>query len=370
MIKPSNPCDSDSEYVYTDGILSQILKLSKKCSNAGFHIVTLSAATGVNVVSTCIQIPTDLSVSLWGENYYTSLLRDVDSNIRASEAIAIGAILLAKTATTFTLETTDNLIEQSGIAEPTERAIWNSLSALTPAYVTAYTDKLWIIASMVQNFMHPVKALTNAEISQCIKSYALAQQKFRIPMYINTVNILPPPDILRCMGFAATAYGSVAMNFLEFVPRGFFHSDVLKLLVPGVQASDIIRQQDQNDLFHPAFLLVLDHSKFQIVLSIRGSMNMHDVITDLTCHQAPCHTRLFLDNPAEYKDLLEMEQESFAHEGFLLCASALDILLREEVSALLKEHEGYSLLLCGHSLGAGVASLLTIKWSSIFSSVR
>ena len=38
-----------------------------------------------------------------------------------------------------------------------------------------------------------------------------------------------------------------------------------------------------------------------------------------------------------------------------------------EVDAALKQHPGYSLVLCGHSLGAGIASVLSMMWQRRFS---
>lgn len=56
--------------------------------------------------------------------------------------------------------------------------------------------------------------------------------------------------------------------------------------------------------------------------------------------------------------------------GFLRAACYLDLLLREIVSQSLRDHPNYTLLLCGHSLGAGVAAILTLIWSQIFLGVR
>jgi hypothetical protein len=170
------------------------------------------------------------------------------------------------------------------------------------------------------------------------------------------------------MGFAAAAYGHLAMNFLEFIPRGLYQSDILHLLTPGVTNANIIREQDQNSLYHPSFILIDDITNNTLVLSIRGSLNIHDIITDLTCQHYLCHTHLF--HTSEYKHLENIEEDVVCHEGFLLSAQNLDILLREEILEFLKTRPTYSLVICGHSLGAGVASLLTIKWSTIFPSVR
>jgi hypothetical protein len=78
------------------------------------------------------------------------------------------------------------------------------------------------------------------------------------------------------------------------------------------------------------------------VLTIRGTFCFKDIILDIVCSEAP-----FLDG--------------FAHEGILDGAMKVLEIVSGEIEAALIEHEGYKLVVCGHSLGAGTAELITLE---------
>lgn len=101
-----------------------------------------------------------------------------------------------------------------------------------------------------------------------------------------------------------------------------------------------------------AFLVALDHSKRTVVVSIRGTMSLADAITDInaTPHPIP------MDPP---------EAEMYGHKGMVLCAQyvkqKLDGHKLLETAFAARPDLGsqnYRLLICGQSLGAGVASIL------------
>lgn len=82
-------------------------------------------------------------------------------------------------------------------------------------------------------------------------------------------------------------------------------------------------------------------------------MSLHDVLVDLVCEQesfVACHE----DNG---------EHLGKTHKGFLAAARVLAAELHEHVAQALTENDGYGLVMTGHSLGAGVASLLTLLWA-------
>ena len=95
----------------------------------------------------------------------------------------------------------------------------------------------------------------------------------------------------------------------------------------------------------PPFFLVRHEKTKSLVLCIRGSWNVKDYITDMKCSTVPW-------------------EFGSAHEGIALIADAMyrnDSLNRSIVEAF-REHSDYRLVAVGHSLGAGIASLLTIRW--------
>jgi hypothetical protein len=56
--------------------------------------------------------------------------------------------------------------------------------------------------------------------------------------------------------------------------------------------------------------------------------------------------------------------DGYVHSGMLKCADKISKSpVKSAVIEALKRHPGFSLVLCGHSLGGGVAALLTLLWS-------
>ncbi|KAG9061393.1 hypothetical protein KI688_007377 [Linnemannia hyalina] len=107
----------------------------------------------------------------------------------------------------------------------------------------------------------------------------------------------------------------------------------------------------------------LDHGAQCVVLTCRGTLGLSDVLTDLCAHYddlvmptVKYGKRVGQPAPSKYK----------VHAG--MHASAR--LLSQETSTVyktikkaLQDYPDYGLVLCGHSLGGGVAAILSLLWS-------
>ncbi|KAL3692114.1 hypothetical protein R1sor_005765 [Riccia sorocarpa] len=107
-----------------------------------------------------------------------------------------------------------------------------------------------------------------------------------------------------------------------------------------VDEENIIEHRAVSEFGKPAYFIGLDHSKMAVVLSIRGTHSAVDVLTDLKPHG-------------------ETFGDRYGHSGCLNSAKWLKETTVETLKALMEKND-YRLVVMGHSLGAGAASLLTI----------
>ncbi|ORZ37977.1 hypothetical protein BCR44DRAFT_1522098 [Catenaria anguillulae PL171] len=115
---------------------------------------------------------------------------------------------------------------------------------------------------------------------------------------------------------------------------------------------------------HPlVHYLCIDHRTRSVVLTLRGTLGLSDVLTDLTCDYADLSVYVpdgDADSSAKVKRVYQ------AHAGMVKNAELLANQLGPYIKHALAEHPGYGLVLCGHSLGGGVAALLALLWSDRF----
>uniref|UniRef100_A0A8W7P7A3 sn-1-specific diacylglycerol lipase n=1 Tax=Anopheles coluzzii TaxID=1518534 RepID=A0A8W7P7A3_ANOCL len=102
-----------------------------------------------------------------------------------------------------------------------------------------------------------------------------------------------------------------------------------------------------------------DHSTKSIVIAIRGSLSMRDVFTDLVAN-------------AERFDAPGMPPDSSAHRDMVAGVDCMLKRLREGniLERICATYPEYTLVLTGHSLGAGVSILLAAKLRSRFPDLR
>ncbi|KAI9809109.1 MAG: hypothetical protein M1825_002398 [Sarcosagium campestre] len=98
--------------------------------------------------------------------------------------------------------------------------------------------------------------------------------------------------------------------------------------------------------------VTLDHESKAVVLTCRGTLGFEDVLTDMTC---------------DYDEMRWRGKSYRVHKG--IHASARRLLdggggrVMATIKAALEEFPEYGFVLCGHSLGGGVASVLAILLS-------
>ena len=94
------------------------------------------------------------------------------------------------------------------------------------------------------------------------------------------------------------------------------------------------------------YYISVDHENECVVVTLRGTMGLSDALTDFTC---------------EYTTYNGFN----VHKGMMACAQKLETLIEKDVVDALAMNKDYSLVLTGHSLGGGIAGMMSILWSDV-----
>ncbi|KAM4820727.1 diacylglycerol lipase-beta [Thomomys bottae] len=131
------------------------------------------------------------------------------------------------------------------------------------------------------------------------------------------------------------------------------------LKTTGLQYRDFIHVSFHDKVYELPFLVALDHRKECIVVAVRGTMSLQDVLTDLSAESESLDLELDL-------------QDCVAHKG--ISQAARYIYRRLVHDGILSQAFGvapeYRLVIVGHSLGAGAAALLAIMLRGSYPQVR
>ncbi|KAG0260472.1 hypothetical protein DFQ27_003500 [Actinomortierella ambigua] len=136
---------------------------------------------------------------------------------------------------------------------------------------------------------------------------------------------------------------------------------------------------EQEKYYAPRYYILDDAESKQIVLVLRGTKSLHDVMVDLTCdaadlvldHETPVASaasrRRHHDHNHNHHQHHHHRHPYKVHGGFLKAArtmASVDTLgIQERIHWALRDRPDYSLLVIGHSLGAGIASVLALLWA-------
>ena len=135
----------------------------------------------------------------------------------------------------------------------------------------------------------------------------------------------------------------------RYVGRSCFNCSVKAFLKrTGIPTEDLLYCSLDTDVGAVVHYICVDRRKRTLVVAARGTMSVQDVITDLDVRIVP------LDDygwPGHY-----------THSGILRVADALvkDFSKSDVIQRFLSANPDYGLVVCGHSLGAGAATLVSL----------
>ncbi|XP_044159534.1 diacylglycerol lipase-beta [Bufo gargarizans] len=131
------------------------------------------------------------------------------------------------------------------------------------------------------------------------------------------------------------------------------------LQTTGLQYRDFIHISFHNRIYEIPFFVALDHKTEAILVAVRGTLSLEDVLTDLSADCENLHTDC-------------VEGDSFSHKGISQAASYIyrrlinDGILNQAFTVAPE----YKLVIVGHSLGAGAAAVLAVQLRSSFPTLK
>lgn len=137
------------------------------------------------------------------------------------------------------------------------------------------------------------------------------------------------------------------------------------LLVAGIPEADLVYAEFNNKLSSVPYCILLDHDHSLVVVSIRGSLSLEDIVTD---------TLILPKSLEEIGNKYGFDgRGQYCHAGVLACFENVlrDLHKHRWLERLLEEeYPDYNLRIVGHSLGAGVCTLLGYVLRSQYPSLK
>ncbi|XP_005397948.1 PREDICTED: sn1-specific diacylglycerol lipase beta [Chinchilla lanigera] len=200
---------------------------------------------------------------------------------------------------------------------------------------------------------HPQEVELDAELENCHHYMQFAAAAYGWPLYIYRN---PFTGLCKiggdCCRSRTTEYELVGGDQLNCHFGSILHTT-------GLQYRDFIHISFHDKVYELPFLVALDHRKESVVVAVRGTMSLQDILTDLSAESESLH----LDT-----DL----QDCVAHKGISQAARYIYRRLINDgiLSQAFSVAPEYRLVVVGHSLGAGAAALLAIMLRSSYPQVR
>jgi hypothetical protein len=176
-------------------------------------------------------------------------------------------------------------------------------------------------------------------------------------------------ELAHYCSFANAAYGWKGFAFCGKLQHPFGGNYRVLARSTGIDRSDIVTANWHSKANLPAYYIARDTKRKALVLSIRGSLSPRDILTDLC---ASCEDFFVEDNTdigEIYSNTTKLPPPLIrgrAHKGMVDAARRIAGLTGRIITDELALNPDYTLIIVGHSLGGGVAAIITAMWHRRF----
>lgn len=153
-----------------------------------------------------------------------------------------------------------------------------------------------------------------------------------------------PADTIKGEQVLSPSVVAELIYHVELAKGAYMKTPASLARVSMLRESNVVKFMDKASVMRPAYYIAVDTHQKLVILGIRGTSSVHDVITDLVSHS---------DEEVRFGG-------GSVHFG---TAEAAEWFITHELETLrqyLNKNSGFGLRLVGHSLGGATASLLAM----------
>ncbi|KAI9141954.1 hypothetical protein BKA69DRAFT_1124415 [Paraphysoderma sedebokerense] len=163
-------------------------------------------------------------------------------------------------------------------------------------------------------------------------------------------------ESLHYVKYTTVAYGSLVLNILgrgngivkDSLRRATTKATLLEYLTHLTEDDILAHEVSAGGVFKPHYFIVWEKDTQHLVVSIRGTMNAADTLTDLIC------------------DYQKWGNDGLVHRGMKSSADWFIQNVWPDVKEHILEKKAKKLVVVGHSMGAGTAALFTILLHQLY----
>jgi len=339
------------------GVAKDVVGLGNHGVTVGFGIARFATMAGFGIASACIRKPAEFMERAAGPNAVSMGLKGVDSVVGFARDVTHGCQDLAETITHVSLDVTKAGLSAAGAED-------NALLRMTVG--DEITEAVTLVEAMVSRYSDRMAHVPPQSLLAAASAWgALQHASVAVHGRSGEVVVLNEHSE-RWMRFAAATMGtawfaglvegfagsaSAMMRATTIREQGGGPGDTA-LACAGLEGRiQVVKFEERTkELYAPGYLVAVDHTVGCVVVALRGTSSVTDALTDLVCEPAPVQLA---------------GHDGMAHGGMLRAAQHLDPVLAalvEDGLSCLDSQVPRSVVICGHSLGAGVAALLAALW--------
>ena len=339
------------------GITRDVVNVGSTGAGVGFNIARKSTGMGFGIATGVLDGLSWMGNSAIGPNPVSWILSGVSGIVGASAKVTDMSIQASQAITDTSLSVTSDVLRHSGAKDG------QLLKAMGVDSETV--DALVVVAKLISSFGEGLEF--NYSIVNDLYLLSTLQQR-RGMNNAPTGKLVDDKEIKAVQKYlpnALSAYGKLFCNIVginssneeqnvkddflnvakEITEDIVFISEMCK-----IKTVDVIDHKTDTSPYDPSYFIAVDRRNNAVIVTFRGTLSLSDFLTDLICGHVPYEI---------------FETKGFVHKGFIEAAKKLSprlVPLIFKGILELDEEQPLSLIVNGHSLGAAMATVLSVHW--------